>query len=100
MGIELEWFSLLVLHVLGTSVFGRFETETPWWRLSLKCGIVILLTFLLYRAFGHWALLGAAVPGVAGAAFHFVWCRRNGIDPWKATPRRRYYELRGWDWVE
>jgi len=42
-------------------------------------------------------LLGA---GVAGAAFHMVWCRRNGIHPWNATPRRRYYELRGWVWRE
>jgi len=100
MGIELEWFSLLVLHVLGTSVFGPFETGTPWWRLALKWGIVILLTWVLYRAVGHWAMLAVIVPAAAGTAFHFTWCRKNGIDPWKATPRRRYYELRGWEWAE
>ena len=24
------------------------------------------------------------------------WCRKHEIDPWNATPRERYYELRGW----
>jgi hypothetical protein len=48
-------------------------------------------------------LLAIAFPvaaGLAGATFHFTWCRRNGIHPLYATPRRRYYELRGWMWRE
>ena len=100
MGIELEWFSLLVLHVLGTSVFGPFEVGTPWWRLTLKWGIVIGVTYLVYQLSGHWALLVIATPAIAGTTVHFTWCRKHGIDPWKATPRRKYYELRGWAWSE
>ncbi len=100
MGIELEWFSLLVMHILGTSIFGVFEVETPWWRLALKWTMVAALMFGLYQWVGHWALLGVAVPGVAGTTVHFTWCRKNGIHPFRAIPRRRYYELRGWEWVE
>jgi hypothetical protein len=33
-----------------------------------------------------------------GIAFHCWWCIKNDIHPLRATPRRRYYELRGWDW--
>lgn len=100
MGIELEWFCLLIVHIIGTSVFGVFEVETPWWRLALKWSIVAAITFGVYRWAGHWALLAMAIPAIAGTTFHFTWCRRNGIHPWRATPRRKYYELRGWDWVE
>lgn len=100
MGIELEWFSLLIVHVLGSSIFGRFEVETPWWRLTLKWGIVILITYLVYRWIGHWAMLVIVLLGLAGTIVHFTWCRKKGIDPWQATPRRKYYELRGWAWVE
>ena len=100
MGIELELAVLLGLNVLGTSIFGPFEVETPWWRLALKWFIVIGLTVAAYRWIGHWALLVALLPAVGGTTFHFVWCSRNGIDPLHATPRRRYYELRGWPWPE
>ena len=27
-------------------------------------------------------------------------CRKHGIHPLHATPRRRYYELRRWEWKE
>lgn len=100
MGIELEWFSLFALHALGTSIFGVFECETPWWRLTLKWGIVGGLTYLLFGWFGHWALLAILVPGLGGSMFHFIWCRKHGIHPLRATPRRQYYELRGWAWPE
>jgi hypothetical protein len=100
MGIELEWFSLFFLHVLGSSIFGVFEVETPAWRLALKWTIVAATTLGVYQLAGHWALLVMAVPAAAGTIFHFTWCRKNGIDPLKATPRRKYYELRGWKWVE
>ena len=35
-----------------------------------------------------------------GTTFHFAWCKKNGIDPFKATPKRKYYELRKWKWEE
>lgn len=100
MGIELEWFSLLILHVLGTSIFEAFEVETPWWKLTTKWGIVIGLTYLVFHFFGHWAMVVVLLPALAGGVFHFRWCARHGIDPWRATPRKKYYELRGWAWIE
>ena len=42
-------------------------------------------------------LLGLAA---VGAAFHYWWCRANGIDPVQALPRRKYYQLRGWSWPD
>jgi hypothetical protein len=98
MGIELELTVLLAIAIFGSSAFAVFEIETPWWRKILKWGIVCGLTLALYRAVGHWALALPIGAGVAGATFHFWWCRKQGIDPIRATPRRRYYELRGWTW--
>jgi hypothetical protein len=98
MGIELELFVLLVFAVLGQSTFARFEIETPASRKIFKWLSLIGLTLGLYRLIGHWALLLPLGLGVAGTTFHVVWCRRNGIDPLRATPARKYYELRGWQW--
>ena len=100
MGIELELAVLLAIAVLGQSSFAVFEVETPTWRKVLKWGIVIGLTLALTRVVGHWALLLPIGAGIAGVVGHTIWCRRNGIDPVRATPRRKYYELRGWTWIE
>jgi hypothetical protein len=98
MGIELELAVLLALSVLGQSTFARFEIETPAGRKILKWFMMAAITLGLYRIVGHWALLVPIALGVAGTTFHFIWCRRNGIDPIRATPARKYYELRGWKW--
>jgi len=98
MGIELELGVLLALAVIGQSTFARFEIETPAIRKIIKWFTMVALTLGLYRLVGHWALLMPLVMGAAGTTFHFIWCRRNGIDPLRATPTRRYYELRGWAW--
>ena len=98
MGIELELGILLGVLVLGSSVFAAFEVETPAWRKILKWSILIGLTIGLYEPIGHWALLVPVVLGGIGGTVHWTWCRKNGIDPLDATPRRRYYELRGWAW--
>lgn len=98
--MTLELAVLLGLVVVGASGFAVFEVETPPWRKMLKWGFVIGATLLLARAVGHWSLLLPVGAGLAGTAFHIAWCRRNGIHPVYATPRRRYYELRGWAWKE
>jgi peptidoglycan biosynthesis protein MviN/MurJ (putative lipid II flippase) len=98
MGIELELTVLLAISVLGQSTFARFEIETPAIRKIVKWFVMIGLTLALYRFVGHWALLLPLGMAAAGTTFHFVWCGRNGIDPIRATPARRYYELRGWQW--
>lgn len=96
MGIELELAVLLALTTLGQVGFGHFEAETSKVRRLVKWAIIDGATICLTYAVGHWALLFPIGMVAMGLGFHFWWCRRNGIHPFHATPRRRYYELRGW----
>jgi hypothetical protein len=98
--MELELIVLLALCIVGPATFAVFEVETPAWRKIMKWGIVCGLTVVLAQRVGHWALLVPAGLAVAALTFHLIWCRRHGIHPLRATPRRRYYALRGWPWVE
>ena len=100
MGIELELSVLLFLLTVGMVTFGRFEVERPVWRGLLKWAIIIGGTVGLHRIVGHWALLLPAIMFALGGTVHLIWCRRHDIHPIYATPRRRYYELRGWAWPE
>ncbi len=98
MGVALELGVLLGFSIVAQSMFGRFEIETAPVRKILKWSTMSALTVLLYRFVGHWSLLLPASFAALGTTFHFVWCRRNGIDPMRATPSQRYYQLRGWRW--
>lgn len=98
--MTLELAVLLAIVVIGASGFAVFEVETPVWRKLLKWAGVIGLTLLLARVVGHWALLLPIGAGLAGTVFHVAWCRRHGIHPVYATPRKRFYQLRGWTWKE
>lgn len=100
MDIVPELLALLALQTIGSAVFAVFEVETEPWRKILKWTLALLLTLGLYALAGHWALALPLVLAGAGLAFHLWWCRRHGIHPLRATPRRRYYELRGWRWPE
>ena len=100
MGIELELSYLLLLLTVGMVSFGRFEVERPIWRGLLKWTIVIGGTVGLYTAVGHWSLLFPTAGLLVGSTVHIIWCRRHDIHPLYASPRRRYYELRGWTWPE
>ena len=95
MGVKLELGVLLAFAILGPALFSPFELETPAWRKILKWSMMVALTLGVYRVVGHWALAVPVGMGLAGTTFHIIWCRRNGIDPLTAMPRRRYYELRG-----
>ena len=100
MGIELELGVLLALHLVGTSVLAPFEAETPPWRRILKWTVITALTLGLVPFVGHGALWVPTLFVSAGLVFHLAWCRRNGIDALRATPRKRYYALRGWTWPD
>lgn len=100
MGFEIELALLLGLHIIGTAVFGRFEAETSAWRKIFKWTILTGLTFAVYQFSGHWALFVPLFGVGSGLIFHFYWASKNQIHPINATPRRRYYELRGWQWSE
>ena len=97
-GVELELGLLLILQTVLITVFARFEVETPIARRLIKWLVIDVITLALYVAIGHWALVFPVVGMLPGMIFHWTWCRRNGIDPLRATPRRRYYALRGWLW--
>ena len=100
MGLELELSVLLVLLIVGSSQFAVFEVETPGWRKMLKWSILSGGTIGLYYVVGHLAVLFPVVGASAGAVFHFIWCAKHGIHPVYATPRRKYYDLRRWEWLE
>ena len=100
MGIELELLLLLTVSVVGQSVFAAFAIETPPWQKLLKWSVLVAATLGLYSIVGHWALSVPILGGAIGTTIHFVWCGKHGIDPIRATPRRRYYALRGWPWIE
>ena len=98
MGIELELAVLFIAQTLGYGIFDPFEVETPAWRKITKWLVLGLITVVVYRWAGHWALVVPFIGAVIGGTFHFGWCRKNGIHPIRATPRRKYYKLRGWEW--
>ncbi len=100
MGIELELYVLLAILILGSSIFAVFEVETARWRKVLKGVIASAGTIGLYYAVGHLALVFPLGFGALGTIVHFWWCRKHGIHPIHATPRRKYYELRGWSWPQ
>ena len=99
-GIELELAVLLVLAILGAEGFAPFEVEVPVWKKLVKWSVTIGITLGLYPLIGHGAALVPIVFALFGLYHHFDWCKKNGIHPIRATPRRRYYELRGWEWPE
>ena len=100
MDLKLELIVLLVVQLVGSSAFAKFEVETPALRKIFKWSFMAAATIGLYYLVGHWSLLLPATILTVGSTFHIIWCKKNGIDPLKATPKRKYYELRKWKWEE
>ena len=98
MDCQPELAVLFASCAVGTAVFGRFEAETPPWRLIARWGLLAALVLWLRGVVGHAAAAVPAVLGAFGLVAHVAWCRRHGIHPLRAEPRRRYYRLRGWRW--
>lgn len=96
--MEPELITLLCIQLLGSTLFAVFELETPIWRKLLKWLTLDAITIGLYFLIGHWALLFPAIILITGITVHLRFCRKHNIDPLKATPRKKYYELRGWKW--
>ncbi len=99
-GIELELFVLLIIQTVFISAFAKFEVETPLIKKLVKWFLIDAVTIGLYYLVEHWAVIFPILGLVPGIIVHFTWCKKNRIDPWKATPRKKYYELRGWKWEE
>jgi hypothetical protein len=100
MKLELELIVLLVIQTIFISAFAKFEIETPLFKKLIKWFIIDGITIGLYFAIGHWATLFPIIALIPGTIYHFKWCRKNDINPFNATPRQKYYELRKWDWKE
>ena len=99
-GIELELATLLLIQMVFISAFAKFEIETPLLKKLIKWFIIDGITIGLYFFIGHWAMIFPIVSLIPGTIYHFIWCKKNGINPLNATPRKKYYELRKWKWVE
>lgn len=101
MNMEKELLALLVMHIIGVGLFGKFESESPWWRAILKWSMLLSIVWTVSYLYGHtvalYAILGMTIFSLI---VHFAWCYKNGIHPIAATPRRKYFELRGWKWIE
>lgn len=99
--MERELLTLFAIHVVGMAIFGKFEYETAWWRRVLKWTLIVGITWSLATIFSNqvafYTLLGLTAVSVV---IHFAWCYKKGIHPISATPRRKYFELRGWKWIE
>ncbi len=99
--MEAELLALLIMQVAGLSIFGKFQSETPWWQMTFKWFMIIVITYMLFSFFGHVATFSAlGFLLILSLLIHFMWCKHHGIHPLKATPKRKYYELRNWKWTE
>ena len=94
--MELELITLLIIQTIFISAFARFEIETSLIRRLVKWFIIDGITIGLYFLIGHWAVIFPILGLVPGTIYHFNWCKKNGINPIKATPIKKYYDLRGW----
>ncbi len=72
MGIELELLILLLIQLLASAFFTRFEIETPPWRKILKWLIIDGITLGLYFLIGHFALLFPVIMICLGTTFHII----------------------------
>src|SRR4051812_43829720 len=98
--MKLELITLLIIQTTFISAFAKFEIETPLLRKLVKWFIIDGITIALYFGVGHWAILFPILGLIPGTTYHFIWCKKNGINPFNATPKRKYYELRKWKWEE
>jgi uncharacterized membrane protein len=94
-------FVLFVSHSLGFAVFGKFQTEAPWWQLFAKWMAILGIAYLLFVNFGEVVtFITFGVLFAVSVIIHVAWCRKNHIHPMNANPRKTYYALRGWEWKE
>ncbi len=100
MGIELELLTLLVVQTAFISSFAKFEVETPLLKKLLKWTVIDVIVISSYFWIGHWSILLFFLMLIPGISYHFYWCKKNGIHPFKATPKKKYYKLRNWKWEE
>ena len=78
-GVEAEFAALFAVAALGSSLFDKFETETPATRKLLRWIIAAAATLGAYVMIGHWALAVLAAFALLGTIVHVIWCRVNVV---------------------
>lgn len=98
--METILFVLLGIQLFASTAFAKFEIETPLMRKLIKWLVIDGATIGLFYIVGYYSILLPIVMIGIGTTYHVIWCKKNGIHPLKATPKNKYYKLRGWKWEE
>jgi uncharacterized membrane protein len=83
-----------IIWIAGFLLFGRFIA--PRWKVVGKLLVYLLVTAMLSRTVGHFALIWIIAHPVLGIAGHIWWCRKHGINWLTCEPREKYLALRPW----
>jgi hypothetical protein len=92
--------ALLLVQLLGTTIFGKFQVEAPKFEMLRKWIVIDGLIIGSYYLIGQWAILFLLILFFIGIALHFYICKKHGFDPINATPRKKYYAFKNWEWQE
>lgn len=90
--------TLLGVQMLGLTIFTPFAVDMPIWRKLLKWSLVNGVTIGLFFVVGVWSAALPLAMVAVGSIVHFTVCRKWGIHPIYATPRREFYQHMGWTW--
>ena len=84
----------VIIWIAGFLLFGRFIA--PHWKVVGKLLVYLVVTAILSRTVGHFALIWIIGHPALGIAGHIWWCRKHGIDWLTCEPREKYLALRPW----
>jgi hypothetical protein len=94
--LPLELSVLLLIQLLAHTFFVQFEIGIHPLKRIMKWLVLDGITIGLYFLVGHYALIFPLATIFIALTIHFVVCRKWWVDPFRATPKKRYYEMRGW----
>ena len=99
--IDTIWFDIALVSfivALGHIFFGLFEERTPRFRKFIKFILTLIVCVALNLLFGRLVMLALlGVFAILAFYIHAVYLPKKGINGWTSEPKKRYYELRGWD---
>ncbi len=95
------WFEVSIVSTivaLGHILLGQFEERTPRIRKLIKYIITLALSIGLSFFFGRVAMfIFLTVFLVLALYIHIIYLPKKGINGWTSEPKKKYYELRGWE---
>lgn len=99
--IDSIWFEIAIVSAiitLGQIFLGHFEERTPRLKKLVKYVLFLGVTIGLSYFFGRWvALLFLGLFMIPVLYVHLIYLPKKGINGWTGEPKKKYYELRGWD---